>query len=352
MRRTHVAIVVFTLAFTGLMTSAGSAENRWKLDVSPTFFVDGTGDSTAAPLRGTVAAYCPGYAGAPIPPACHGFPRNTSDLRLDYGVTYRFSKKLNLEYTHSAFDYSIGRVTSIPPLSVLTGNINDRIDRISLNYAAGHGLALDAHYFSDQRSSIEATASPVLHAVTGSNCYFNSMKCPGGASNPASINSNAWGAGASYSFGPHGRFQPPMFKAAVDADYYPRPLTRSAATCVAAGAAANAPVCGANGIPGYVGSQTVLPYSLTVFPLSTAKIKPGFIPFLAYQRIDVLFHAENTPEAYNGTAFGLVKALGHGMSFNYTNLHLNGCRCSATVPAPDSIRSVVNILKFTYTLGS
>lgn len=347
-----VAAGALTLALGSLTAPASAAPEKWDLELTPVYFADGTGDSTAPPPPGTFAAYCPGYGGIPVPPACPGTPRTTSNLRLDWGLTYHFSPKLNLAYTHDTLDFTLARITSIAPLSILTGDIDDRTDRIALNYAAGHGLALNAHWFSHERSEIAATASPLLQAASGSICYFNSEQCPGAKSNPASINSNAYGAGLAYSFGPHARFQPAMFRAAVDVDYYPRPTSQGAATCVAGGGpGSNAPVCGSNGIPGYVGSQTTAPYSLTMYPLATAKIKPGLIPFVGYERVDVLFHAENTPESFNAVVFGVVKSLGHGLTLNYTYFKLNGCYCSDTVPPPDSIRSVTHILKLSYRLG-
>jgi hypothetical protein len=353
MRRAHVVVGVLALALSALMTTvASAAPEHWDVEITPVFFLDGTGDSSAPRPPGTVAAYCPGYGGVPVPPDCPGSPTTTRNVRLNYGVSYRFSPKLNIAYTHEDLDFTLGRVTSIAPLSVLTGDVDDRTDRIAVNYAYGRGIALNAHWFSHERSGIAASASPLLQAATGSNCFFNSEQCPGARSNPASINSNAYGVGAAYSFGPHARFQPPMFKIAVDADYYPRPPSQSAGACIAGGGpGSNAPVCGAEGVPGYVGSQTAFPYSLTAFPLATTRIKPGLVPFVAYERVEALFHAENTPEAYNAVAWGFVKSLGHGFTLNYTNFKLNGCYCSNTVPPPDSVRSDVSILKLTYRFG-
>jgi hypothetical protein len=332
--------------------AAASAADKWDLEVSPVFFVNSTGDAGAPPQKGFIAGYCPGYNGVPVPPACPGNLQLTNNLRLDYGLTYHFNRRWSLQYTHTNLDFSIGRISSIAPLSLLTGDIDDRTDQGKLNYNAGGGLVLDGYYFSHQRSNIAATASNFYVAATGSNCYFNAIDCPGNKSNPGTINSNAWGVGATYSFGPHTRFEPPMFKLAVDAQYYPRPAAQGAASCIPPGfPGANAPVCSANGIPGYVGSQTTFPYALTMFPLSPLKHMPlGFLPFVAYERTVVLWRAENSPEMFNSTVWGFVQVLGHGLSVSYTNLHLNGCLCSDTVPPPDSIRFVDNILKVTYDI--
>ena len=337
MRRTFLALASLVLAIVSVSTAA-SAADKWDLTVSPVFFYNGTTDAGAGPPKGEIPLYCPNGSAA-----CPGTMPITNNLRVDYGIAYHFDRRWSLEYTHSNFDFSLGRITSIKPFSVLTGDIDDRTDTGKLNFAAGYGLSFDAYYFSHQRSNLAAT-----NAFGG--CYFNGISCPGNVSNPASINSNAYGLGAAYAFGPHQRFEPPMFKVNIDAQFYPRPIARTAQNCIPPGfPGANAPVCNAEGIPGYVSSQTTYPYELTMFPLANYQYAPrGFLPFIAYERTVVLWHAENSPEAFNSAIWGFVQVLGHGLSVSYTNFKLNGCYCSNTVPAPDSIRSDTNILKFTY----
>lgn len=337
MRRMFLAFASLILAIASLSTAA-YAEDKWDLTVSPVFFYNGSGDAGYGPPKGEIPLYCPNGSAQ-----CPGSPTLTNNLRFDYGIAYHFNRRWSIEYTHSNFDFSLGRITSIAPFSVLTGDIDDRTDQGKVTYLAGGGLSLDGYYFSHQRSNINATS-----AFGG--CYFNGISCPGNISNPANINSNAWGLGAAYAFGPHTRFEPPMFRVNVDAQYYPRPIARTAQNCIPPGfPGANAPSCGSNGIPGYSSSQTTYPYELTMFPLANWAWAPrGFLPFAAYERTIVLFHAENAPEMYNSTAWGFVQLLGHGLSFSYTNFKLNGCYCSDTVPPPDSIRSDTNIVKFTY----
>lgn len=343
MRRLGLAMVSLALAFAFLAPSAALADQRFTITISPEYFLDSTGDSSAPVLGPTyLPAQCPGYNGwFPGVPACPGSPRTTSDTNLDYGVSYEFGKRWSLSYTHSAFDFSLGRISlagTPAGTSILTGDVMDRTDQGTLTYNYGHGLTLDAYYFSHQRSNVQATSFT-------QGCLLNSESCPGGTSNPSSINSNAWGAGAAYAFGPHTVYEPPMFKAGVDVNYYPRPNDPN---CLAA---VHQPACNTNGIPGYRGSGAVFPYSLTFFPISDFKGAPlGFIPFVAYNRLYAWFHAENSAEAYNAVAFGFVQVLPHGLSFTYTNFKLNGCYCSDTLPPPESVRSDTNIFKLSYDL--
>jgi hypothetical protein len=325
---------------------ASAAQERWTIEISPVFFQDNTGDSGAAPPPGTIPFYCPNGS-----PTCAGFgsPQTTSNLRLDYGVTYQIAKKWTASYSHSNFDFSLGRILSIAPLSILTGSVNDRTDKGSINFLAGHGLAFSAYYASHQRVQINATSG------LGLPCYFNSEQCIGNTSNPASINSNFWGIGATYAFGPHTAYEPPMFKAGFDVNYYPR--TNNAVACP--GQAGNPlglipgyqPACNSNGINGYVGSGATLPWSFTFFPFSDSHLlRPGTIPFLGYEDASVWFHAENTPETYNVVDAGIVQILPHGLSLSYTYFKLNGRPSSDTIPPPDTIRSATSILKLTYDL--
>lgn len=344
-RTAQVAIASLVLAALTFLTSATAqaAQQRWTVEIAPVFFQDNTGDSSAPPPPGTIPLYC--TAGQPTCP--NGNPQTTSNLRLDYSISYQINKRWSASYAHSTFDFSLGRITSIPTgfipgtnFSVLTGSIDDRTDQGTLTYAAGHGLTLDAYYASHQRVSLNA-----INAFGP--CYFNQEQCIGNTSNPQSINSNYWGVGGTYAFGPHTAYQPPMFKLGFDINYYPRPAAGNCGTAIAQ------PACGSNGILGYVGSGATYPWSITWFPLSDLKptqFRPGTIPFIGYQDASVWFHAENTPETYNVVDAGVVQILPHGLSLSYTYFKLNGRPSSDTVPPPDTIRSATSILKLTYDL--
>jgi len=345
-RTAQVAIASLVLAALVLLTPAiaSADQQRFTLEVSPVFFQDNTGDSSVPPLGPN---YTPLYCTAGQPTCPNGNPQTTSNLRLDYGLTYQINKRWSINYSHSNFDFSLGRISSIPTgspvapqyFSVLMGSIQDRIDQGTLTYQAGHGLTLDGYYTSHQRISIAAI--PIY-----STCYLNQEQCIGNTSNPSSINAVYWGVGAAYTFGPHTPYEPPMFKATFDINYYPRPANGNCTDPATAQAA-----CNSNGIPGYVGSGATYPWSLTWFPFSVGHLlQPGTIPFVGYSDSPIWFHGENSPEAFNNVVAGLVQILPHGLSLSYTYLKLNGRYSSDTVPYPDSIRSATSILKLTYDL--
>jgi len=341
MRRPYqIALASFMLAaFTFLSTSVASAADHWDLDIAPVYFADTTGDSQSPPPAGSIPFYCSGLQ------TCSGTPKTTMNFRLNYGLTYSFNRKWSLAYTHDNFDFSLGRILTLAPgTSLISGSVNDRTDKIALNYAYGHGLTLTAYYASHQRSNIEATFPQfLLPPGAPAQCFFNSEQCPGNTSNPSSINSNLWALQGSYVFGPHLRYEPPMFKVSAEMDYYPRPNN---ANCLGTNPE---PACNSNGIPGYRGSGVTFPYSLTFFPFSDTKfLPPGTIPFLGYENVQAWFHAENSPEAYNATIVGLVQILPHGLTFSYTYFKLQGRKSSDTIPPPDVVRSVVSIVKLSY----
>jgi hypothetical protein len=196
-RTAKVAIASLALAALALLTPAiASADQRFTLEIAPVYFLDNTGDSSVPPLGPN---YIPAYCTAGQPTCPNGLPQTTSNFRLDYGLTYQINKRFSFNYSHSNFDFSLGRISSIPTglgpnLSVLTGSIQDRIDTFTLNYAAGHGLTFDGYYTSHQRISI--------NAIPGAGtCFLNQEQCIGNTSNPSSINATFWGVGAAYAHG-------------------------------------------------------------------------------------------------------------------------------------------------------
>jgi len=333
-RAIHVAIAGLMVASLLLSTplAAAAANAKWEVDIAPIYFLDDTGDSSAPPGN-LFPIYCSGQA------ACAGTPHTTANLRLDYDLIYHFSQRWNFHYAHTNFDFSLGRIVTLAPgTSLLSGSVNDREDKLSLNYLAGHGLSLSGWYDSHQRTNIEATG------LTGG-CFFNSVACPGGGSNPSSINSNSWGVGGTYAFGPHATYQPPMFSAAFNINYFPRP---AAGNCTDPAIAQ--PACYSGGINGYVGSGVVYGYGLTMFPFADTKIPPGSIPFIGYSSLPVWFHAENTPEVYNVIDGGIIQVLPHGLTASATYFKLQGRYSSDTIPPPDVVRSVTFLFKLNYAL--
>ncbi|HUA08906.1 MAG TPA: hypothetical protein VMA98_06495 [Candidatus Acidoferrales bacterium] len=338
------------LAIAGLMVGslllvtplAARAANQFEIDVSPIYFLDGTGDSNAPPPVGTLPFYCTG------PGSCGNAPRTTNNWRIDYGLTYHINRRWAFAYTHSNFDFSLGRIVTITPFSILSGSVDDRTDKLALNYLAGHGLTLSAYYSSHQRSALEATSPYSI-------CYFNSISCVGGSSNPSSIDSNSWSVGGTYAFGPHGKYQPPMFNASFNVNYFPRPtfncpegaLSAYVGCANAVGEGLEAPTA-----VGYstVGSSVVYGYGLTMFPFVTMGIRPGTIPFVGYESLPVFFHAEQTPEVYNVVDGGLLQILPHDLSASFTYFKLQGRYSSDTIPTPDVVRSVTFLFKLSYAI--
>jgi hypothetical protein len=321
-RRTHqVAIASLVLAFiaTFTTTAASAATKHWTVEIAPVFFQNMTGDASGGP-------------GNPYPfPGFNAkFPRTTSDLRLDYGITYAFSPKLSLGYSHENVDFSLGRLSAFDG-SLLTGDIQDRVDTVTATYAGLRvGLPISVYYQSHQRINVEGLC-------------LNQEACFG-TSNPASINETVYGIGTKYNFGPLSPYTGPLFTVGVDAQYTPRLPAQSAASCPTS----SAPVCNANGLPGYVGSGWQFPYSITMRPPLGNTL--GFIPFVGYQRASVWWRSENTPEAFNVVVWGIVKVLHPGLVLSYTNLKFNGCYCSDTLPPPDSVRFQDSIFKLSYDL--
>ena len=350
MRRTGLAIVGLLLTLALVAPLAAQADQKFTLTISPELFQDMTGDSTAGPVAPNyLYINCPGFA------PCAA-PRTTFDTNLDYGLSYQFNKRWSIAYTHSAFDFSLGRISFAPDVtgipgtgeSLLTGDIQDRTDQGTITYNYGHGVTLDAYYASHQRIDVQG----LCNNQEGCTAYALGV-APNGTilSNPNSINANNWGGDINYSFGPHTPYAPPMFKITAGVQYWPRP---NAPNCLDA---TPEPACNGQGQTGYRGSGATFPYGVTMFPISAFHGPLGFIPFVGYQRLITWFHAENTAEVYNAVAFGFVQVLPHGLEFSYTNFKLNQCMCSDTLATTDpfgvtteGVRSDTNIYKLTYNL--
>jgi hypothetical protein len=314
-----ITIALAALAFAWFFTlgaSSAMADQKSPLTISitPVWFLGTTSDATSLPPAGTVPLNSP------------TIPRNTNDLRLNYGLTYTINKKSSLAYSHANFSFALGRLLTLAPgTSLDTGDIIDRIDTISYNYGFGHGLSGSAYYLSHQRSDVAGLC-------------LNQIDCPNpvtGASqsNPASIDMNAYGVGFKYAFGPVSRYTGPLLTLNFDAQYVPRPSSNASA--------------GLEGLPAYKGTQTLFPYGITMnIPIPNSA---GIIPFIDYKREAVLWHAESTPEAFNVVDFGVVKIIRPNLTLAIADTHFNGCKCSDTVPPPDNVNFSDIITSLTYS---
>jgi hypothetical protein len=265
--------------------------------VAPNLQLSTTGDSTAAaPPGGVTIGKTTDH---PLP--------NT--VQLDYGLNFRIDKKTNLYYSHSNFVYTIGRVLTVAPHTAFEpGEFFDHTDTIGINHALARGLVGRAYYFDQQRQD-----------VTG--LCLSQISCGNGIPNTASINMHGYGLGFNYDFGPKSRIGQ-IFTASFDAKYFPRASTTLN------------PNLGSLGK--YVGTQTLFPYGITAkIPVLNSHT---VVPFIGYERADVLYQNEAVPEVYNVVDFGIVKVINKNATFSITNLNLTECKCEVTVPAPDNIR--------------
>jgi hypothetical protein len=286
---------------------------RITINVAPVYLFSSNGDGTAPPP--------PGFAGV-------GYTRDNptaSSLQVDYGIAFAIAKSTTLSFSHGNVGYQLGRIlTAIPNTALVTGALYDYTDTIALSQGLGHGLAAHVTYFNHQRRD-----------VTG--LCLNQKACPdangNAVPNPLSIDERGYTVGGSYDFGPKTRIGP-LMTLAVDAKYVPRPSTPSS------------PNVALGGLGSYVGSQWMYPYSLTVkvpvLPSTTVT------PFINWTNLPVLYRDSAVPEAYRGVVFGLVKVFSPNVTFSYTNLNLQSCRCIARVPPPDNLRLAFGILKLDF----
>ena len=314
-RSITIAMVALAFAWFFMLTATGAmADQKSPLTITltPVFFLGTTSDAVSPAAPGTVL-------NDPTP------PRNTSEARLNYGLSYAINKKSSLSYSHANVSFALGRLlTAAPGVSLETGDIVDRIDTISYNYGFGHGLSGSAYYLSHQRSDVEGLC-------------LNQIDCPNASgvaqSNPASINMNAYGVGFKYGFGPVSRYTGPLLTLNFDAQYVPRPSSNPSASL--------------NGLPAYKGSQELFPYGITMnVPIPNTA---GIIPFIDYKREAVLWRAESTQELFNVVEFGFVKIIRPNLTFVMVDTHFNGCKCSDTVPPPDNVNFSDIITSLSYS---
>jgi hypothetical protein len=321
---TGLAVIALTVLLTAASARADDFGKRITVNVAPLYIFTTAGDANAPAPPGYTCLGCP-TAGA-----------LTNDLRIDYGAALMVTPKINVFYAHTNFDLQLGRILLAPSTALVTGDITNWTDTFGATYAVGHGLGAHALYFNHQR--------PLVAGLC-----LNQQQCPNAAGfnvfNGNSINEHGYMFGGTYDFGPNTRVGP-LFTAAFDAKYIPRPSTPN---CPAVAP----PNCNAavtlGGLGSYVGTQWLFPYSLTMkLPVSPT---PTFYPFINYSRIDVLYRNSAVPEVYNGYVFGIVKVINKNATLSYTNINLMGCKCSAVVPGPDNLRWAGGILRLDLHTG-
>jgi hypothetical protein len=301
------ALGAFAFA-TARPAGADDLGSRITVNVTPVYLFSSNGDAKAPPPPGGTGI---GYTNDnPFAAA----------FRLNYGIAFALDPKTSLAYSHSNVAYQLGRILTVAPnTSLVTGQIIDHTDTISLSRGLAPGLSAHLTYNSHERESITGLC-------------LNQEKCPNAAgvqqSNPLSINEMYYTLGAGYDFGPKSKIGK-IFNVGADLKYVPRSSTPP-------------PGAALGGLGSWVGTQIVVPYSIT------AKIPivqdPTFIPFVNYTHLPVLYHDSAVPEDYRGIVFGLVKVINKNVTFSYTNLNLQSCRCVSRVPTPDNLRLAFGVL--------
>ncbi len=300
--------------------------SRITVNIAPGFFFATNSDAAPSPFadRSTHIFY--------------DTPRRNADvLRFDYGASFKIDSKTSLSFSHGNVAYQLGRILLGTNAELSSGEIVDYTDTYSLNHSLGHGLGIHATYFNHQRSSASQGTNPAL--------CLNQKRCQDpvtGAqfNNPNSIDEHGYTFGGAYDFGPTSKIGK-IFTAAIDAKYVPRPGTPNN---IPARAGTIATALGDLG--GYRGSQVLFPYSLTAkLPILDSST---LVPFINYTNLPVLYRDSAVPEAYRGIVFGLVKVINKNVTFSYTNLNLQSCRCITRVPPPDNLRLAFGILKLDF----
>ncbi len=292
---------------------------RITVNVAPVYLIETNGDSNAPPP--------PGYTGI-------GYTQDhpyADTWRIDYGIDIKLDEKTHLTYSHGNVGYGLGRILTLAPLtSFVSGALFDYTDTIALSHTIGGGVTAHVTYFSHQRQD-----------VTG--LCLNQKYCPNPTTgqqqtNPLSINEMGYTLGATWDFGPTSRIGK-IFTVGADIKYLPRPAFPPSAN-----QAGVQPALG--GLPGWVGTQTVFPYSIT------AKIPVLYsttvIPTITYINLPVLYHDSAVPEEYRGFVWGVTKVFSKNITFSYTNFNLQSCRCVARVPPPDNLRLAFGVLKLDF----
>ena len=297
--------------------------SRFTVNIAPGFFFGSNGDAAPAPFADRTAHIF------------YDTPRRNADiLRFDYGASFKIDNKTSLSFSHGNVAYQLGRILLGTSAELSSGEIVDYTDTFSLNRSLGNGLGVHATYFDHQRSSASQGTNPAL--------CLNQKRCQDpvtGAqfNNPNSIDEHGYTLGAAYDFGPTSKIGKIM-TAAIDAKYVPRPGTPNNIPAVAG----TIPTA-LGDLGGYRGSQILFPYSLTLkIPIANSST---FIPFVNYTNLPVLYRDSAVPEAYRGIVFGVVKVINKNVTFSYTNLNLQSCRCITRVPPPDNLRLAFGILK-------
>lgn len=214
----------------------------------------------------------------------------TNDLRLDFGLDYHFSKKLDFFYQHKNVDFSLGRFQP----GIYTGDIQDRFDTVGLNDVLGHGWQASIGYFNRSRMCCGDPSSPSDNVLQN---YYH-----------------GYFLGQNYTFGPKTPIGEP-FSIDVREMYVPR------------NPAAIVPGFSDDPAVTYVGSGFIFPFGIT------ARIPTGpnthlFWPFISYEKGADFMIGDPGPSYLNNVVVGVVKIwpkpglVFHAVLVNITQEHI------------------------------
>lgn len=307
-----VAVTLLLVFGTLLPAKADDFAQRITINVAPVWLLATNGDATKPPPPGFV-------------PLGYGKDQsNANAIRFDYGVDLKIDEKTHLSFSHGNVGYQLGRILLPPNTSLVTNALYDYTDTIALSYAVGNGLGIHGTYFDHQRNFV------------GGLC-LNQTTCLDAAGgvvrNPLSIDEHGYTIGFGYDVGPKTRIGS-LFSVGGDVKYVPRPSTPSS------------PNVALGGLRAYKGSQVVFPWSVTMkVPVLFDKT---VTPFINYTNLPVLYRDSAVPEEYRGIVWGLSKVVSKNITFSYTNLNLQSCRCVPRVPPPDNLRLAFGIMKLDF----
>jgi hypothetical protein len=115
------AVAALAIAMSAALSAHADPLKNITFEVDPTFFGNGTSDAQAPPSPGSVPV---GYTqDHPI----------ANTFRINYGAKVQLGPDLSFDYTHSNFEFALGRIFQ-PGVSLVSGQIDDRTDTAGFEY--------------------------------------------------------------------------------------------------------------------------------------------------------------------------------------------------------------------------
>jgi hypothetical protein len=289
------------VAFCGTPAFADVLSNL-TITASPTF------TTSLSPLD-HIGSQCTGAASSTV--ACS----ETNDLRLDYGLDYRFSKDWGFAYQHNNVDFTLSAPIFVPGgAGVPIGDQQDRQDTLQLNYTAMAklGLTLNGGYLNKSRSfnanSAQVGPAPGVAATEPAGETFGQN----------AFRYHGYFVGGDYNLGPHspaGSLLTLNFRVlyGIHPDTPANEFSNDTAFV--------APGVGFVQTVAYGGNRFVPTGGLTLHvPVG---FRQGFFPFVGFQKGADYFFTDPGPEYYNIVVAGVAKVITKDLSLVGTYVNLN-----------------------------